>query len=128
MRNQGLSTILLAVLAFIILTASWMALMPRYRVWSQEMDGRAEFAKAEQNRKIKVEEARANLEAERLNAEAEIVRAEGASKAIAIEQGALTETYIKYLWVRQQSENGEKTIIYLPSTEYLPVTEANRIR
>jgi predicted Holliday junction resolvase-like endonuclease len=128
MRDSGAPLIMMLVLVFIILTVSWMALMPRYRVWSQEMDGRAEFAKAEQNRKIKVEEAKANLEAERLNAEAEIVRAEGASKAIAIEQGALTETYIKYLWVRQQSANGEKTIIYLPSNEYLPVTEASRIR
>lgn len=49
--------------------------MPRYRVWSQEMEGRAEFAKAEQNRRIKIEEAKANLEAEKLNAESEIERA-----------------------------------------------------
>ena len=52
---------------------------PWYNVWSQEMEGKAEFAKAEQNRKIKIEEAKANLEAEKLNAQAEIERAKGAA-------------------------------------------------
>ena len=53
------------VLAIIL---AFMFGYPRYKVWQQEMDGKAEFAKAEQNRKIKIEEARANLEAEKLNA------------------------------------------------------------
>lgn len=48
---------------------------PSYNVWQQEMSGKAEFAKAEQNRRIKIEEAKANLEAEKLNAQAEIERA-----------------------------------------------------
>ena len=47
---------------------SCMYIRPKYNVWSQEMAGKAEFAKAEQNRKIKIEEAKANLEAEKLNA------------------------------------------------------------
>ena len=42
------------------------------------MAGKAEFAKAEQNRKIKIEEARAN-EAEKLNARPEIERVKGSS-------------------------------------------------
>ena len=29
---------------------------PSYNVWQQEMSGKAEFAKAEQNRRIKIEE------------------------------------------------------------------------
>ena len=48
---------------------SCMYIRPKYNVWSQEMAGKAEFAKAEQNRKIKIEEAKANLEAEKLNAD-----------------------------------------------------------
>ena len=47
---------------------SCMYIRTKYNVWSQEMAGKAEFAKAEQNRKIKIEEAKANLEAEMLNA------------------------------------------------------------
>lgn len=113
----------LIVLTFII---SIMAFYPRYRVWSQEMEGRAEFAKAEQNRRIKIEEARANLEAEKLNAQAEIERAKGAAEAIRIENGSLSEKYIQYLWVRQQNELNDKTVIYIPTEANLPILEAGR--
>ena len=85
----------------IVLVAGGMYGWPKYNVWQQEMSGKAEFARAEQNRRIKIEEAKANLEAERLNAEAEIVRAEGAAQAIEVENGSLTPAYIQYLWVRQ---------------------------
>lgn len=54
---------------------------PRYEVYYQQMTGQAEFARAEQNRRIKIEEAKANLEAEKLNAQAEIERAKGAAEA-----------------------------------------------
>ncbi len=99
---------------------------PRYKVWEQEMDGKAEFAKAEQNRKIKIEEARANLEAEKLNAQAEIERAKGAAKAIEIENGSITPTYIQYLWVRQQTNLSDKTVIYIPTEGNRPILEAGR--
>ena len=111
------------VLAIIL---AFMFGYPRYKVWQQEMDGKAEFAKAEQNRKIKIEEARANLEAEKLNAQAEIERAKGAAKAIEIENGSITPTYIQYLWVRQQADLGNKTVIYIPTEGNLPILEAGR--
>jgi hypothetical protein len=105
-----------------------MAFYPRYKVWSQEMEGKAEFAKAEQNRRIKIEEAKANLEAEKLNAQAEVERAKGAAQAIKIENGSITETYIKYLWVRQQNDLSNKTVVYIPTEGGLPVLEANRMK
>lgn len=97
---------------------------PIYRVWSQEMKGKAEFAQAEQNRKIKIEEAKANLEAEKLNALAEIERAKGAAEAIKIENGQLSSTYIQYLWVRTQSQNAAEKIIYIPTEASMPILEA----
>lgn len=100
---------------------------PWYNVWSQEMEGKAEFAKAEQNRKIKIEEARANLEAEKLNAQAEVERAKGAAEAIKIENGSITPTYIQYLWVRQQSDLSDKTVIYIPTESNLPLLESTRM-
>lgn len=112
-----------AIFVFIIAMAF---IRPWYNVWSQEMEGKAEFAKAEQNRKIKIEEARANLEAEKLNAQAEIERAKGAAEAIRIENGSLTPTYIQYLWVRQQSDLNNKTVIYVPTETNLPILEATR--
>ena len=97
--------------------------LPMYNVWQQEMSGRAELAKAEQNRQIKIEEAKANLEAEKLNAQAEVVRAQGAAEAIKIENGSLTPTYIQYLWVRQQNSAANK-VIYIPTEAGLPILEA----
>ena len=114
-------------IAFILaIIAAFMFGYPRYKVWQQEMDGKAEFAKAEQNRKIRIEEARANLEAEKLNAQAEIERAKGAAKAIEIENGSITPTYIQYLWVRQQTNLSDKTVIYIPTEGNLPILEAGR--
>ena len=100
---------------------------PLYNVWSQEMEGKAEFAKAEQNRKIRIEEAKANLEAEKLNAQAEVERAKGAAEAIRIENGSITPTYIQYLWVRQQSDLSDKTVIYVPTETNLPLLESARL-
>lgn len=104
-----------------------MYIGPKYSVWQQEMAGKAEFAKAEQNRKIKIEEAKANLEAEKLNAQAEIERAKGAAEAIKIENGSITPTYIQYLWVRQQNANTNNRIIYIPTEAGLPILEAGRV-
>lgn len=116
----------LAVLTGLFITAVFLVGCPKYNVWQQEMSGRAEFAKAEQNRRIKIEEAKANLEAEKLNAAAEVERAKGASQAIRIENGALTEKYIQYLWVRQQNNLNDKTVIYIPTESNLPILEAGR--
>lgn len=98
---------------------------PSYNVWQQEMSGKAEFAKAEQNRRIKIEEAKANLEAEKLNAQAEIERAKGAAEAIRIENGSITPTYIQYLWVRQQN-NVPNKVVYIPTEANLPILEAKK--
>lgn len=115
-----------SVAAIILLIIAMAFIRPWYNVWSQEMEGKAEFAKAEQNRKIKIEEARANLEAEKLNAQAEVERAKGAAEAIRIENGSLTPTYIQYLWVRQQGDLNNKTVIYIPTETNLPILESTR--
>ena len=119
-------TIVFCAVIGVLFLAGCFFVLPYYNVWQQEMSGKAEFAKAEQNRKIKIEEAKANLEAEKLNAQAEIERAKGAAEAIRIENGSITPTYIQYLWVRQQSNLNNKTVIYIPTETNLPVLEAAR--
>ena len=114
------------VWAIMIVVFGGMYGCPRYNVWQQEMSGKAEFAKAEQNRRIKIEEAKANLEAEKLNAQAEVERAKGAAEANKIENGSITPAYIQYLWVRQQNNLNDKTVIYIPTETNLPVLEASR--
>ncbi len=124
-------TFLLAL--FIITIAIIAALMfglPRYNVWQQEMAGKAEMAKAEQNRQILVEEAKARLEAEKLNALAEIERAKGMAEAMKVENGTLNETYNQYLFIRTLEKLADKgdlpQIIYIPSEGLLPVMDVNK--
>lgn len=116
-----------AIVGIAVFVVAMAFVMPWHNVWSQEMEGKAEFAKAEQNRKIKIEEAKANLEAEKLNAQAEVERAKGAAEAIRIENGSITPTYIQYLWVRQQSDLSDKTVIYVPTETNLPILESTRM-
>ena len=116
----------IAAIIGVVVLVGIFAVIPYYNVWQQEMSGKAEFAKAEQNRKIKIEDAKANLEAEKLNAQAEIERAKGAAEAIKIENGSITPAYIQYLWVRQQSNLNDKTVIYIPTETNLPILEASR--
>lgn len=110
----------------VLLVAGLLYLIPVYRVWESELKGKAEYVRAEQNRRIKIEEAKANLEAEKLNAQAEIERAKGAAEAIKIENGSITPTYIQYLWVRQQNASSNNRLIYIPTEAGLPILEAGR--
>lgn len=118
--------ILWGICAVAIFSIGMAFIRPWYNVWLQEMEGKAEFAKAEQNRKIKIEEVRANLEAEKLT-QAEIERAKGTAEAIRIENGSITPNYIQYLWVRQQSDLSDKTVIYVPTETNLPILESTRM-
>ncbi len=119
------------IISFLILSAviilTLMFGLPTYNVWQQEMAGKAEMAKAEQNRKILVEEAKARLEAEKLNAQAEIERAKGMAEAMTIENGTLSETYNQYLFIRTLEKLGDKgdlpQIIYVPANGLLPVMD-----
>lgn len=127
-RNMFVKWLSLGILGLVLLIAMFAVAGPPYRVWSSEMKGKAEYMRAEQNRRIKVEEAKANLDAEKLNAQAEIERAKGAAEAIKIENGSLTPTYIQYLWVRQQNASTNNRIIYIPTEAGLPVLEAGRAK
>lgn len=115
---------IIAVILGIVVIISLMIGLPLYNVWRSNKMGVAEYVRAEQNRKIKIEEAKANLEAEKLNAQAEIERAKGAAEAIRIENGSITPTYIQYLWVRQQNASTNNKIIYIPTEAGLPILEA----
>lgn len=104
--------------------------LPLYSVWQQEMAGKAEMAKAEQNRKILIEEAKARLEAEKLNAQAEIERAKGMAEAMKLENGTLNSTYNQYLFIRTLEKLADKgdlpQIIYMPSEGLLPVMDVSK--
>lgn len=125
--------ILAIVIAGISAVAVIMIMMfglPIYNVWQQEMAGKAEMAKAEQNRKILIEEAKARLEAEKLNAQAEIERARGMAEAMKIENGTLNSVYNQYLFIRTLEKLADKgnlpQIIYMPSEGLVPVMDVSK--
>ena len=116
--------------AVVLVLALMMFGLPMYNVWQQEMAGKAEMAKAEQNRKILVEEAKARLEAEKLNAQAEIERAKGMAEAMKIENGTLNSVYNQYLFIRTLEKLADKgnlpQIIYMPSEGLVPVMDVSK--
>lgn len=122
-------TIACAVGAVAIIIALMFGI-PKYNVWQQEMSGKAEMARAEQNRKILIEEAKAKLEAEKLNAEAEVERAKGMAEAMRIENGTLSTSYNQYLFIRTLEKLADKgslpQIIYVPSEGLVPVMDINK--
>ncbi len=129
MKKQTFIQVLVAVGIFIVLVLGLMFGIPAYNVWQQEMEGKAEMARAEQNRMILVEEAKAKLEAEKLNAQAEIERAKGMAEAMEIENGKLTSTYNQYLFIRTLEKISDKgslpQIIYTPTEGLVPVMNIN---
>ena len=125
--NTSTAGIIVGFIAVIAIVAFGLWGVPTYKVWQQEMAGKAEMAKAEQNRRILIEEAKARLEAEKLNAEAEVERAKGMALAMEIENGMLSPTYNQYLFIRTLEKLAEKgsipTFIYLPSEGMIPVMD-----
>jgi hypothetical protein len=113
--------------AFIGIVVLWMAIIPRYSVWQQGLAGQAELRRAEQNRQIKIEEAKAELESATLKADAEIERAKGVAGANDIIADGLkgNEEYLRYLYI-QSLNDLDTQLIYVPTEAGLPILEANR--
>lgn len=123
----------LAGLFFLILFAGIIALgmwgCPTYAVWQQGLEGQAELARAEQNRQIQIEEARAALQSAGLLSQAEIERAKGVAEANRIIGNSLqgNDAYLRYLWIQQLGVNNSD-VIYVPTEANLPILEAQRLQ
>ncbi len=113
--------------AIVMLVLMVMFGWPMYRVWQQNKEGEAELARAEQNRQIAIQEARAKRESAKELAEAEVIRAEGIAKANEIIGNSLTnnEAYIHYLWIEALRES-KSDVIYIPTEAGIPITESQR--
>ena len=122
------SIILLSVIVVLVVAGLFYA-VPQYKVYVSRLYGKAEMVRAEQNRQIIVEEAKARLEAEKLNAQSEIERAKGMKQAMDIENGSLTPVYNQYLFIRTLEKLADKgnlpQIIYVPSEGLTPVMDVH---
>ncbi len=111
----------------ILIIAALIYGYPQYKVWQQRLAGQAELARAEQNRKIAIQEAEAKKESARALAEAEVIRAEGVAKANSIIGASLrgNESYLRYLWIQTLNDNPQN-VIYVPTEAGLPILEAGK--
>ena len=105
---------------------------PKYSVYNQRLQGEAELARAESNRRIAIAEAEAKKESAKQLAEAEVIRAEGVAKANTIIGDSLknNEAYLRYLYITGLNESDDKgnKIIYVPTEAGLPILEAGRLK
>lgn len=119
--------VVLTLGVFLLIIATLLFGVPVYKVWQQQMTGRAELSRAEQNRQIRIQEAKAKKEAALFEAEAEVERAKGVAAANKIIGASLNENenYLRYLWIQSLSDGNSETI-YVPTEANLPILEAGR--
>lgn len=118
----GFLAILVALLFAVIFGWQW------FKVFSAEQSGKAELARAEGNRQIKVLEAQAQLDSATLTAQAEVIRAQGVAQANEIVANGLggPEGYLRYLYIDMLRENEGTQTIYVPTEAGLPILEAGK--
>lgn len=130
--------IVLVILGVVIFIGILMIGLPMYRVWSQELKGKANLREAEWSKQIAIEEAKANNESatlqaeakikqETANAESEVIRAKGVAEANAIIAQGLggADGYLKYLYINTLKDL-ETQLIYVPTEAGLPILEAGK--
>ena len=107
-----MSTIGLGLFLTISSIGGCMKYYPVYTVYQQEMVGKAELAKADQNKQIIVTNAKARLEAAKLEGDAEVARAEGAAKANEklIKSLGTPENYLSWRYIMMLENNEAKGV------------------
>lgn len=92
----------------------WLAVAPEYRLH-----------KATIEKRILVEQARAEADAAIEQARGEVERAKGTAEANQIVADSITEPYLRYLYVNNLGKTSNQ-VIYLPTEAGLPILEAQR--
>jgi regulator of protease activity HflC (stomatin/prohibitin superfamily) len=141
-KQQGQAPVgeimILGVIALVLLLVALWA-WPKYRVYSQELQGQARLKEAEWSKQILIEEAKAQEQAALLQAQAKVTLAKAQGQA-EVERAKATaeanriigeslkgnESYLRYLWI-QALEHAGSQVIYVPTEAQLPILEASRI-
>ncbi len=105
--------------------------VPQYNVYSQRMQGQAEYQRAESNRRIAVMEASARKDSASADADAERIRARGVADANNIVAEGLggPEGYLRYLAIdamKAQAASPNSSTVYVATEAGIPITEATR--
>ncbi|MFN4042183.1 MAG: hypothetical protein ACK4I0_11015 [Brevundimonas sp.] len=129
MRGMGLTVG--SILVLVVIGAVVLIGFPTYNVYAKQMQGRAAYEEAVQNRRIRVLEAQAALDSAKLTAAAEIERAKGANEANRIMAQALggPEAYLRWSYINMLQETAGKEgrqTIYIPTEAGMPILEAGQ--
>lgn len=126
-RKMVVRWVIAGIVLLFVVVGLWMAFMPKYRIYKQDLRGQAELREAEWTKKISIEEARAKKDSALLYAEAEIERAKGVAEANRIIGDSLkgNEAYLRYLWIDGLNKEQNATV-YIPTEAGLPILEAQR--
>lgn len=134
--NEGTALLLALLLGIFTLgggIGGCMYVVPQYNVYSQRMEGQAQYQKAESTRQVRILEARAAFESADMTAKAEVRRAEGvaaANKIIAEGLGG-PEGYLRWRYIEMLEDTGKadghsRDVIYIPTEAGLPILEAGK--
>lgn len=120
-NNESITLVVFFGGLLALLVAALMFGIPTYRVWHSGMDGKAMLRKAEHEKQIMIETAKAEVESAKLRAEA--------IKLV----GEMAQQYPEYREQEFIAAFGEAVqsgavdqIIYIPTEAGIPVTEAGR--
>ena len=112
---------IISVISAVILILIVMAGYPFYKVWSQEMRGKAALAEATQSKMIQIEQARAELESAQLRAEAIKIIGQTAKEYPEYREQEFIGAFGEAL-----REGKINQIIYVPTEANLPILEAGK--
>jgi len=122
--NEGTQLVIgIFMLSLIVISGigGCMAVAPRYNVYSQEMKGRAELARADQNRQILVTQAQSEKEAATLRAQAIEIMGQAAQQYPEYRQQEFMAAFGEALREGKMSQ-----IIYVPTEANVPLMEAGK--
>lgn len=117
--TSGLAILLTCVITLVLLVGSVLWLRPHYMVWSEGMVGEAKLKRAEQEKKIQVEQARGEMEAAKLRAEAIEIVGKAAKEFPEYRQQEFIGAFAEAM-----KEGNIDQIIYVPTEANIPITEA----
>ena len=128
---RGFSLTIGSVIAIVVVGVLVLIGLPTYNVYSKQMQGKAAYEQAVQDRRIRVLEAQAALDSAQLTAQAEVARARGTNEANRIMAESLggPENYLRWSYIHMLEETAGKQgreVIYIPTEATMPILEAGR--
>lgn len=110
----AVAAVVVGIIAGIIMFILWLnyGFLPSRRL-----------ARAEIEKRIQVEQARAERDSAVFEAEAEVNRARGVAEANEIIADSLSDEYLRYHYINTIARNSQDTI-YIPTEAGLPILEA----